>query len=59
MKVGFIGLGRMGQGIAGRVVGGDHDLCVYNRTAEKAAGLVKAGAKLAKSIAGAARGGKW
>jgi 3-hydroxyisobutyrate dehydrogenase-like beta-hydroxyacid dehydrogenase len=56
MKVGFIGLGRMGQGIAGRVVGAGHDLLVYNRTAEKAAALGKAGAKIVKSIAAACEG---
>lgn len=56
MKVGFIGLGRMGQGIAGRVVGAGHDLFVYNRTAEKAAALGKAGAKIVKSIAAACEG---
>jgi 3-hydroxyisobutyrate dehydrogenase-like beta-hydroxyacid dehydrogenase len=51
MKVGFIGLGRMGQGIAGRVQGAGHDLVVYNRTQEKAAGLEKAGARVVGSIA--------
>lgn len=56
MKVGIIGLGRMGQGIAGRVAGAGHDLCVYNRTADKAAALGKAGAKIAKTIAGACEG---
>lgn len=56
MKVGIIGLGRMGQGIAGRVVGAGHDLLVYNRTAEKAAALGKAGAKIVKSIAAACEG---
>jgi 3-hydroxyisobutyrate dehydrogenase-like beta-hydroxyacid dehydrogenase len=56
MKVGFIGLGRMGQGIAGRVAGAGHDLCIYNRTADKAAALGKAGAKIAKSVAGACEG---
>ena len=55
MKVGFIGLGRMGQGIAGRVLHGGHDLVVYNRTREKAAELGKAGAKIADSIALAAK----
>ncbi len=53
MKVGFIGLGRMGQGIARRVLGGGHDLVVYNRTPGKAAGFAKAGARIASSIAGA------
>lgn len=56
MKVGIIGLGRMGQGIAGRVTGAGHDTCVYNRTPEKAAALGKAGAKIATSIAGACQG---
>src|SRR3990172_5711638 len=56
MKVGFIGLGRMGRGIAGRVQHGGHDLVVYNRTREKAAELVKAGARIADSIAGASEG---
>ena len=32
MKVGFIGIGRMGRGIAGRILTGEHDLVVYNRT---------------------------
>jgi 3-hydroxyisobutyrate dehydrogenase-like beta-hydroxyacid dehydrogenase len=56
MKVGFIGLGRMGQGIAGRVLGAGHELLVYNRTPEKAAELVKAGAKIAASVAAACAG---
>ena len=56
MRVGFIGLGRMGQAMAGRILGGGHDLVVYNRTAAKAADLAKAGAQLASSIAGACEG---
>ena len=56
MKVGFIGLGRMGRGIAGRVQHGGHDLVVYNRTREKAAELAKAGATIADSIAAASAG---
>ncbi|SRR5690606_3801302 len=50
MKVGFIGLGRMGQAMAGRLQAAGHDLVVYNRTREKAAELEKAGAKVAGSI---------
>ncbi|MCZ6560570.1 MAG: NAD(P)-binding domain-containing protein [Gammaproteobacteria bacterium] len=30
MKVGFIGLGRMGQGMAGRIRAAGHDLLVYD-----------------------------
>src|SRR5947207_15251840 len=51
MKVGFIGLGKMGQGMTRRILGGGHDLIVYNRTREKAADLVSAGATIAATIA--------
>lgn len=53
MKVGFIGLGRMGQGMAARVLAAGHDLVVHNRTRDKAAELEKAGARFAASIAAA------
>jgi len=56
MKIGFIGLGRMGQGIAGRVLGAGHELLVYNRTPEKAAALAQAGATTATSVAAACAG---
>src|SRR5688572_1267040 len=56
MKVGFIGLGRMGQAMAGRVLGGGHELTVYNRTRSKCADLEKAGAKVADSMAAACKG---
>jgi len=56
MKVGFIGLGRMGQGIAGRLQSAGHDLVVYNRTREKTTSLAKAGATVASSIAEACAG---
>jgi 3-hydroxyisobutyrate dehydrogenase-like beta-hydroxyacid dehydrogenase len=51
MKIGVIGLGRMGRGIAGRVLGAGHDLAVYNRTPGKDADLVAAGARSVASIA--------
>ena len=56
MRVGFIGLGKMGQGMSRRVLGGGHDLIVYNRTKEKTADLATAGAAVAASIADACRG---
>lgn len=56
MKVGFIGLGRMGQAMAGRLVGGGHDLTLYNRSREKCAELEKKGAKVAATVAEACRG---
>jgi len=57
MKVGFIGLGRMGQVMARRLIDGGHEVGVYNRTAEKAKPLIEAGAKYMESIAAAARFG--
>ena len=56
MKVGFIGLGRMGQAMASRVLGGKHDLVVYNRTRAKCADVEKAGAKVAASMIEACKG---
>ena len=56
MNVGFIGLGKMGQGMTRRILGGVHDLIVYNRTKEKATDLATAGVKVAASIADACAG---
>src|SRR5690606_23771079 len=56
MKVGFIGLGRMGQAMAGRLQAAGHDLVVFNRTREKAAELEKAGARVAASAGEACEG---
>jgi 3-hydroxyisobutyrate dehydrogenase-like beta-hydroxyacid dehydrogenase len=54
MKVGFIGLGRMGQAMARRMLDAGHEVTAYNRTPEKLKDLAAAGAKVAKSIAEAA-----
>ena len=35
MKVGFIGLGRMGQVMARRLIDAGHEVGVYNRTPDK------------------------
>jgi 3-hydroxyisobutyrate dehydrogenase-like beta-hydroxyacid dehydrogenase len=56
LRVGFIGLGRMGQAMANRILGAGHDLVVFNRTAEKATELVKAGALLATSVKASCEG---
>jgi 3-hydroxyisobutyrate dehydrogenase len=48
-RIAFIGLGKMGLGMAGRLVAAGHQLSVYNRTPEKAAPLVGAGARLCAS----------
>jgi 3-hydroxyisobutyrate dehydrogenase-like beta-hydroxyacid dehydrogenase len=44
MKVGFIGLGRMGQGMAARILAAGHDLVVTDPTPGQTSGLEEAGA---------------
>jgi len=56
MKVGFIGLGRMGAPIAANLVHARHDVAVWNRSGEKARPLVEAGAILVASPREAAAG---
>jgi len=56
MKTGFIGLGRMGRAIAGRIKAAGHDLVVYNRSPEKTKELAAAGANVATSIKEACSG---
>jgi 3-hydroxyisobutyrate dehydrogenase-like beta-hydroxyacid dehydrogenase len=55
MKVGFIGLGRMGRPMARRLAEAGHAVAVFNRTAGRAAGLGPA-VRVASSPADAARG---
>ena len=57
MKVGFIGLGRMGHAMAQRLIDGGHDVGVYNRSADKLKPLTDAGAKAMASIKAAANFG--
>jgi 3-hydroxyisobutyrate dehydrogenase-like beta-hydroxyacid dehydrogenase len=57
MKVGFIGLGRMGQVMARRLIDGGHEVGAYNRTPEKAKALTDKGAKAMASIKDAANFG--
>lgn len=57
MDIGFVGLGAMGAAMAGSLVRAGHRLTVWNRSPEKAAPLVDAGATLAATPAEAARGG--
>ncbi len=54
MKVGFIGLGRMGQGIAGRVQSAGHDLLVFDPIPAQTKSLEEAGATTVDSPAAAA-----
>ncbi len=56
MRVGFIGLGRMGAGMAANLLAAGHELIVYNRTPGKAASLSARGAQVASTIAEACRG---
>jgi 3-hydroxyisobutyrate dehydrogenase-like beta-hydroxyacid dehydrogenase len=56
MKIGFIGLGQMGQGIAANLIKAGHEVTVYNRSPEKAAPLAALGATLAKNPAAASTG---
>ena len=53
--VGFIGLGRMGQGIAQNLLRGGTDLIVYDVAPSAADGLVAGGARRAASVAEVAR----
>jgi 3-hydroxyisobutyrate dehydrogenase len=55
-NVTFIGLGRMGLGMAQRLLAAGHSLRVYNRTPSKAASLAAQGAVLCPSPTEAARG---
>jgi len=50
-KIGFIGLGIMGAPMCGNLLAKGHDVTVYNRSREKMAPLVAAGAKGASSVA--------
>ena len=50
-KIGFIGLGIMGQAMAVNILKAGYDLMVYNRTKEKAQPLADAGALIASTPA--------
>ena len=56
MKVGLIGLGNMGSGMAANLLKGGHEVTVYNRTPSKAQALVAQGARYAAEVADACRG---
>ncbi len=56
MKIGFIGLGKMGVVMAERLIDDAHDLFVSNRTIAKAAPLIDKGATAGSIAAAAAHG---
>lgn len=55
MKIAFIGLGRMGAGMARNLLRAGHTVAVYNRSREKAEALAADGARVANSPADASR----
>ena len=56
MKVGFIGLGRMGAGMAASLVKAGHDVTVFNRTRVKTDEVIALGARAAATVAEACQG---
>lgn len=56
MRIGFIGLGIMGRGMAANLINAGHDLALYNRTRSRAEEIAKLGGTIADSPADAARG---
>ena len=51
MKIGFIGLGRMGAAMAANLVRAGHDVTVFNRSPGKSAALVELGARAVTHLA--------
>jgi len=56
MQIGFIGLGRMGAGMAANLLKAGLQVTVYNRSADKVHALVQQGATAAARVADACRG---
>src|SRR5690242_18157063 len=54
MRIAFLGLGKMGSGMAARLAAAGHSLSVYNRTAGRAESVAKLGARVADSARSAA-----
>src|SRR5512147_2843170 len=56
MRIGFVGLGTMGEPIANNLRKAGHDLTVWNRTPAKSNHIVSKGGKLAKTARECASG---
>jgi 3-hydroxyisobutyrate dehydrogenase-like beta-hydroxyacid dehydrogenase len=56
MKLGFIGLGRMGAAMAANLVKAGHEVSVFNRSPGKGTSLIQLGAHEAVNLAGACGG---
>src|SRR5690242_9705564 len=54
MRVAFLGLGKMGSGMAARLISAGHALSVYNRNPARSAPFAALGAKIAGSPRAAA-----
>lgn len=56
MRVGFVGLGAMGRGMATRLIEAGHDVHVWNRSPEPCQELVRRGARHEQNVEGAFKG---
>ncbi len=56
MKIGFIGIGQMGAGMAANLIKAGHELAIYNRTAGKTDALARLGARVHTNVAAACAG---
>ena len=56
MRIGFVGLGNMGSGMAANLLAAGHDVVAYNRSPDKVAPLVERGAVRAETVAAACDG---
>jgi 3-hydroxyisobutyrate dehydrogenase-like beta-hydroxyacid dehydrogenase len=56
MKIGFIGLGRMGSAMATNLLKAGHQLTIFNRSPEKLRPLLELGARAAGTVADACHG---
>ena len=55
MRIGFLGLGKMGEPMAKRLLAARYELTVWNRTQERTAALAREGAQVAATPADVAR----
>jgi 3-hydroxyisobutyrate dehydrogenase-like beta-hydroxyacid dehydrogenase len=58
VKIGFVGLGAMGQVIVPRLIAAGHEVSGWNRSRDKAAGLIEKGMRWATSPREVARAGE-
>jgi 3-hydroxyisobutyrate dehydrogenase-like beta-hydroxyacid dehydrogenase len=56
MDLGFVGLGRMGSGMATRLMAAEHSVAVYDPDPRASARMAAAGARVAEDLRGMARG---